>query len=111
MTYEELLRITAERKEKAQRELAEALRGPAGFLCKAEIERKPGTVAWLWLAQGFCETLADHVDEWIEAAGIDSYEAREIGDIYMAYEDDRSDLYELLPTEARLFDDWDMVNC
>lgn len=107
MTYQDLLTMTADRKRSAQDELKEALRGPAGFLVKAEIERKPGTVAWLWLAQGFCETLAEHVDEWLEALGVDSYEAREIGDIYMAYEDDRRDLYELLPTEARLFDDWD----
>lgn len=107
MTYEDLLKETAAKKKAAQKQLAEAMRGPAGFLVKAEIERKAGTVAWLWLAQGFCETLADHVGEWLETLGVDSYEAREIGDIYMAYEDDRSDLYELLPTEARLFDDWD----
>lgn len=72
---------------------------------KAEIERDPGTVAWLWLAKDFCENLAEHVEEFMEQTGdIDSTEAREIGSIYMAYEDNDPDLYEMLPTEARLFD-------
>lgn len=31
-------------------------------------------------------------------------EAREIGDIYMAYEDGDSDIYNLLPIEAKLFE-------
>lgn len=106
MTYDELLKITADRKVSAQEQLSAALRGPGGFLVKAEIQRKPGTVAWLYLAKDFCETLADHVGEWLEQLGVDSYEAREIGDIYMAYEDGRDDLYDLLPTEARLYDDW-----
>jgi len=105
MTYDDLLKTTAERKKKAVAELNAALNGPLGFLCRAEIEQKPGTVAWLWLAKDFCETLAEHVGEWIEAAGVDSYEAREIGDIYVAYENSDPQLYDLLPTEAKLFEE------
>lgn len=104
MTYEDLLRSTEEKKQSAIKQLNNSLKGPAGFLVKAEIERNPGSVAWLWLAKEFCETLAEHVEEFMEqAGGVDTYEAREIGDIYMAYEDGRSDLYELLPVEAQLF--------
>ena len=107
MTYDELLKITAEKKRSAIRDLNKALKGPAGFLVKAEIKRNPGSVAWLYLAKEFCETLAEHVGEFLEQTDdIDSYEAREIGDIYMAYEDGRSDLYELLPIEAQLFTEW-----
>ena len=104
MTYRELLETTAKRKRAALDQLDKALQGPGGFLAKAELERKPGTVAWLWLAKDFCETLAEHVEEFIEqAGGVDSLEAREIGDIYMAYEDSDPDLYDLLPVEAQLF--------
>ena len=104
MTYRELLRITAQKKAKAIKELNAALNGPTGFLVRAEIERDPGTVAWLWLAKDFCEALADHVGDWLEEMGVDSPEAREIGDIYMAYEDGSNDLYDLLPVEAQLFE-------
>ena len=104
MTYDDLLKATAEKKRAAIAELNAALKGPGGFLVKAEIERKPGSVAWLWLAKDFCETLAQHVGEFIEQTGdVDSLEAREIGAIYMAYEDDDPDLYDLLPLEAQLF--------
>ena len=34
---------------------------------------------------------------------MDSIEAREMTDIYMAWYDDDPDLYELLPVEAQLF--------
>ena len=104
MTYEELLKKTAQRKQKAVRELNQALRGNTGWLVEAEIKRNPGSVAWLWLAKDFCEELAEHVEEFIGEFGIDTTDAREVGDIYMAYEDGSSDLYDLLPTEARLFD-------
>lgn len=105
MTYQELLTATAVKKQEAIKEINTALNGPAGFLTKAEIERNPGLVAWLWLAKEFCETLAEHVGEFIEQTGdIDSIEAREIGDIYMAYEDDDPDLYYKLPCEAQLFE-------
>lgn len=103
MTYEDLLKITAERKEKAICELNRALKGKAGFLVRAEIERNVGMVAWLWLAKEFCETLADHVGEWMEYYGLDTPESREISDIYMAYEDGDRDLYDRLPVEAQLF--------
>lgn len=107
MTYDELLEITEKRKQKALRDLKDALKGPGGFLVKAELERKPGTVAWLWLADDFCKTLAEHIEEFIDqAGGVDSPDAREIGDIYMAYEDGRSeDLWDLLPIEAKLFEE------
>lgn len=105
MTYDELLKITAEKKRKAIKELNTALNGPAGFLVKAEIERDPGMVAWLYLAREFCETLAEHVEEFMEQTGdIDSLDAREIGKIYMAYEDSDPDLYSYLPYEAQLFE-------
>ena len=102
MTYAELLKTTAQRKAKAANELNAALNGDAGWLVKAEIERNPGSVAWLWLAKGFCESLAEHMSEIYE--GLDEYEQREVYDIYAAYENDEPDLYELLPEEARLFD-------
>ena len=106
MTYAELLQITAEKKKAAIRDINKALRGPAGFLVKAEIEKDPGSVAYHWLAQEFCETLAAHVSEFIEQTGdVDSMEAREIGAIYMAYEDSDPDLYDLLPLEAQLFNE------
>ena len=105
MTYDELLAETQKKKNAAIREINGLLGGQAGFLLKAEIERDPGKIAWTYLAREFCETLADHIGEFIEQTGdIDSVEAREMGDIYMAYEDDRTDLYYLLPEEARLFD-------
>lgn len=105
MTYNDLLRDTAQRKQDAITELNKALNGPGGFLVKAEIEKNPGSVAWAWLAKEFCEQLADHISEFIEqAGGVDSYEAREIFDIYVAYEDDDPDLYEKLPAEAQLFE-------
>lgn len=106
MTYQELLQETAKKKQKAIEDINRALNEPAGFLVKAELERNPGGIAWLWLAQEFCETLAEHVGEFLEQTGdINSIEAHEIGDIYMAYEDGRSDLYELLPVEAQLFEE------
>lgn len=105
MTYNDLLRNTAQRKQDAITELNKALNGPTGFLVKAEIEKNPGSVARAWLAKEFCEQLADHISEFIEqAGGVDSYEAREIFDIYVAYEDDDPDLYEKLPAEAQLFE-------
>ena len=102
MTYSDLLAITAKKKRAAIRELNEALKAPAGFLVKAEIEKKPGTVAWLWLAKEFCETLGDHVNEFMENPTSD-FEALEVGNIYMAWQDDDPDLYDLLPVEAQLF--------
>ena len=108
MTYADLLKETAEKKRKALGKFNSALSGKAGFLVKAEIERKPGSVAWLYLAKEFCETLAAHVEEFIEqAGGVDTPEAREIGDIYMKYEEGDPDLYDYLPTQARLFDEED----
>lgn len=104
MTYKELLQATAEKKKAAVRQLNQALKGPAGFLVKAEMEKDPGSVAWCFLAREFCETLAAHVEEFIEQTGdVDSLEAREIGAIYMAYEDNEPDLYDMLPLEAQLF--------
>lgn len=106
MTYDELLEITAEKKRKAVAQLNAALKGPLGFLMEAEIKKNPGSVAWLFLAKEFCETLADHIEEFLEQTGnIDSFDAREIGDIYVAYENSEPYLYDILPTEARLFDD------
>ena len=49
----------------------------------------------------FCETLAEHIEEFMEQAG--GPDTREIGDIYIAYEDGDSRRYELLPDEAKLF--------
>ena len=101
MTYQELLTATAKRKELALQELDGSLQGPGGFLVRAEIERNPGMVAWLWLAKDFCEALAEHMSELLEQA--DDSEARELYDIYTAYEDNDDRLYELLPDEAKLF--------
>jgi hypothetical protein len=107
-TYNDLLRETEQAKNAWWAQTRKALRGPAGFLVKAEIEKDPGSVAYVFLAREFCEKLAEHIDEWTtdEQGNFDPWnlQAREIGDIYMAYEDGSSDLYDLLPTEARLFD-------
>lgn len=105
MTYQELLEATAAKKQGAIRKLNDSLSGDLGWLVKAEIEKDPGTIAWAMLAEDFCKTLAEHIGEFIEEYGIDSPEAREIGDIYMAYEDGRSDLYDMLPYEAQLFEE------
>lgn len=105
MTYDELLKETAVKKRKAITEINAALKGPCGFLLKAELEKDPGKIAWHYLAKEFCEKLAEHVDEFIEqAGGVDTTEAREIGEIYMAYEDGDSDIYNYLPLEAQLFE-------
>ena len=74
--------------------------GP-GFLVKAEIQRNPGGLAWYALAQWFVEQLAEHIDEFIEE-GEDV--AREVIEIYESYEDGDSDLYQILPIEAQLFE-------
>ena len=78
-----------------------ALKGPCGFLVKAELERNPGNAAWHHLAREFCEKLAEHIDEFMEE-GEDV--ARETCEIFMAYEDGDSDLYSILPVEAQLFE-------
>lgn len=101
MTYNELLRETAEKKRKAIAEINAALKGPCGVLVKVEIERDPGKAAWHYLAREFCEKLAEHIDEFMEE-GEDV--AREVGEIYMAYEDEDRDIYSLLPVEAQLFE-------
>lgn len=101
MTYDELLKETATKKREAIAEINTALKGPCGFLIKAEIEKAPGKVAWHYLAREFCEKLAEHIDEFMQE-GDDV--AREAGEIYMAYEDGDSDLYNYLPVEAQLFE-------
>jgi hypothetical protein len=105
MTYAELLSVTAEKKAKVIKDLNTALQNDHWGLARAEMNRNPGMVAWLWLAQDFCETLADHIDEFIETANAEGreWEAYEISDIYMAYYDDDPNLYEKLPVEAQLF--------
>lgn len=104
MTYAELLEETHKKKRQAIIDINTALKGPCGFLIEAEIKKDPGKVAWSYLAREFCEKLAEHIDEFIEqAGGVDSFEAREVGNIFMAYENGDSDLYDLLPIEAQLF--------
>lgn len=103
MTYDELLKTTADRKAKAIEELNTAISHPQlGFLSREEIRRDPGMVAWLWLAKGFCETVAEHLDELL--ASVDEYDRNDICRIYMAYEDSDPDLYDMLPLEAQLFE-------
>lgn len=101
MKYADLLRDTAKKKREAIAEINSALKGPCGFLIKAELEKSPGNAAWHYLAREFCEKLAEHIDEfWEEGEDV----AREVGEIYMAYEDGDSDLYDCLPVEAQLFE-------
>lgn len=100
MTYDELLKKTAEKKRKVIAEINAALRGPCGFLVKAEMEGDLGKAAWSLLAREFCETLAEHIDEFMEE---DEDVAREAREIYMAYEDRNPDLYNILPVEAQMF--------
>ena len=104
MTYYDLLEQTEQKKQKVLRDFAKALKGNGGWLMKAEIKRNPGRVAYLWLAQEFCEILADHIGEWTEEFGMDSLEARELADIYQTWHNDEPGLYDLLPVEARLWD-------
>lgn len=102
MKYSELLKKTHMKKHEAIKEINAALKGPMGFLVKAEIKRNPGAVAWHYLAKEFVEQLAEHIDEFI-AEGDDV--AGEVQEIYMAYEDGDSNLYDLLPVEAQLFEE------
>ena len=101
MTYTELLEKTAIKKREALAELNAALKGPAGFLVEAEIKKDPGKAAWFFLAMDFCKKLAEHIDEFMNE-GEDV--TLEVCQIYMAYEDGDENLYDYLPTEARLFD-------
>lgn len=101
MTYTELLTTTQRRKAAALKELNKALKGPTGFLVKAEIKNKPGAVAWHWLAKEFVETLVANIDTLM--ASEDSLTQKEMYDIMVAYEESSSDLYDLLPLEAQLF--------
>lgn len=104
MTYSELLKATGARKREVIRELNTAIRNPSlGFLAKAEIERKPGQVAWLWLAEDFCKAVAEHIDELLESAS--PIEQDEIMHIYYAYHDEDPEIYDLLPLEAQLFEE------
>lgn len=103
MTYDELLKTTAEKKTSAIRELNKAVNNPlSGFLARAEIERRPGSVAWYYLAHDFCDAIINNLDELL-ASVENQYEKDDIVRIYMAYYDDDPDLYELLPVEAQLF--------
>ena len=103
--YSNLLKETAIKKHEAIKEINAALKGPCGFLIEAEIKKDPDKVVRNYLAKEFCEKLAEHVDEFIEqAGGVDTIEAREIGEIYMAYEDGDLDIYNYLPIEAQLFE-------
>ena len=103
MTYEELLKTTAERKASAVKSLNKAINDPAlGFLCQEEIRRDPGMVAYLWLAEGFCQAIAENLDDLL--ASVEEYDRDDIVRIYMAYYDDDPDLYDLLPVEAQLFE-------
>lgn len=106
MTYHELLKTTAEKKRAALGVIRNGMKGPCGFLVEQEIKKNPGGIAWILLAKEFCETLAENVDDFIAQTGdVNGLEAHEIVEIYMAYEDDDPELYELLPLEARLFDE------
>ena len=103
-TYYDLLKETNRKKQKVLREFDNALKGRGGFLVKAEIERNPGGVAYTVLAREFCEKLAEYIEEWTEEFGMDSYEARELSDIYQTWYNDEPGLYDLLPVEAQLWD-------
>lgn len=102
MTYKDLLRETARKKEEAIKEINKKLNDPLGFLVKHEIEANPGAVAWHWLAKDFCETLYEHFEEIYDNLKED-YERQEVSDIYMAYYNNEDYLYDLLPLEAQLF--------
>ena len=101
MPYDELLKETAARKRSVLAGIDAALKGPAGFLVEAEIKKDPGKAAWFILAKEFCEKLAEHIDEFMDE---DESTAQEAMEISMVYEDGGEGLYDLLPTEARLFD-------
>lgn len=103
MTYAELLRTTADQKEKALRQLNDGIRNPQlGFLVKEDIKQNAGSIAYYMLAKGFCQAIAENLDDLL--ASVDKYDGDDIVRIYMAYYDDDPDLYQMLPTEAKLFD-------
>lgn len=103
MTYWELLEITDQKKKEVQRKLNASLNGSNGWLVKAEIEKNPGRLAYIALAEEFLETLSDNMEEILQ--GLDEIDQREIYDIIASWYDDDDDLYDRLPTEARLFDE------
>ena len=105
MTYYDLLKKTERKKQKVLKKFNAAMKGNAGWLVKDEIERNPGRVAYFYLAKEFCEELADHIEEYVESVGgYDSYDGRGLCDIYQTWYNDEPGLYDLLPTEARLWD-------
>ena len=81
MTYQELLNETAKKKEAALIEVAALTKeNPLGWALKDIYAKR--------LARGFIKAVAENVGELIDATGdIDSLEAREIGDIFVAYEE------------------------
>ena len=107
MTYAELLEKTEAKKKTVLKMFVNGLKDKYGFLVADEIKRDPLGVAYVYLARDFCDELEQHADEFIEQFGgvYNSYEAYEICDIIVAYEENRlADLYELLPIEAKLFE-------
>lgn len=102
MTYKDLLRETARKKEEALKVINDGLKGPGGFLVKHELEQGLASVAWNLLAKDFCNTLYEHFDEIYDGLKED-YERQEVSDIYMAYYNNEDYLYDLLPLEAQLF--------
>lgn len=103
MTYWELLDITDRKKKEVQRKLNTSLNGSNGWLVKAEIERNPGSLAYIALAKEFLETLSANMEEILQ--GLDGIDQREIYNIIACWYDDDDDLYDRLPTEARLYDE------
>lgn len=103
MTYWELLEITDRKKKEVQRKLNTSLNGSNGWIVKAEIERNPGGLAYIALAKEFLETLDANMGEILQS--LDEYDQREIYDIIACWYDDDPDLYDRLPTEARLYDE------
>lgn len=106
--YYHLLEVTQKRKEAFRRKYLAPLAGkgldPGQMLALEELRRNPSRLQWVF-AREFLDELIDHCGAFIEQFGIDSPDAREVGDICMAYEYDRPDLYELLPVEAKLYED------
>ena len=66
MTYAELLRATEAKKRRLIKQFNSAMKNPkTGFLVRHELESKPGTIAYLWLAKDFCDYIINHYEELI----------------------------------------------
>ena len=106
--YYHLLEVTQKRKEAFRRKYLAPLAGKnldlGQMLALEELRRNPGGLQRIFVGW-FLDELVNNCGDFIEQEGIDGPNAKEIYDITMAYEHDDPDLYDLLPVEAKLYED------